>query len=321
MKTDTTVRRPFIEHVAELRARLLVPLVVMFVGAIAGYFIRDYTQTFLLAPLNQPLYYSSPIGGFEFVFKLSLFIGIVAAVPVLIYNALKFVEPVVPHRVRWLIAKVLVASTLLALAGMAFAYFVSLPAALHFLGNFGAEGIHSWISTNEYLSFVMIYLAGFALLFQLPLILLFFNNITPMKPRRLLRKQRWVIVGSFIAAALITPTPDPANQAIMAGPIIVLYQISIGLVWGANRRRIEIASFSRILDPPTPTYTAGLLEEIPDRALVPARPAAVQPIPQPVPAASQLATVGPPATSLSASAHSASLFGAHGRVLDLRGLN
>jgi sec-independent protein translocase protein TatC len=120
--------------------------------------------------------------------------------------------------------------------GAAFAYFITLPAALHFLNEFSSDQVKALISTNEYISFVTIYVAAFAILFQLPLILLFINHITPLSPGALMRQQRLVILLSFVAAAVITPTPDIVNQTFMALPIIVLYQISMALVWLVNRR-------------------------------------------------------------------------------------
>lgn len=122
-------------------------------------------------------------------------------------------------------------SVVLACAGIAFAYYVSLPASLHFLTTFGNSGdIHALITANEYFNFVLAYVAGFAILFQVPLIILFINRMTPLPPMKLLMGTRYVIVFSFIAAAIITPTPDPMNQAIMAVPIIALYIFSVGIV-------------------------------------------------------------------------------------------
>jgi len=125
--------------------------------------------------------------------------------------------------------------------GVSFAYFVSLPAALYFLGEFGSAQVQSLISTDAYFSFVTRYLLGFGILFQLPLILLLVNAISPMSPRHLMWYQRYVIVLSFVLAAIITPTPDPLNQAIMAVPVILLYQVSVLGIWFINRRRKQNA--------------------------------------------------------------------------------
>lgn len=129
----------------------------------------------------------------------------------------------------------------LACLGMAFAYFVSLPASLHFLTTFGDSGdIHALITANEYFNFVLTYVAGFAILFQVPLIITFTNRVTPLPPKKLLGATRYVIVLSFIVAAIITPTPDPMNQAIMAGPIILLYLLSVCIVT-LHPKRLKIA--------------------------------------------------------------------------------
>jgi sec-independent protein translocase protein TatC len=224
------------EHVAELRVRLLWWGGAVAIGSGLGYVWRQPIQDALLKPLNLPLFYTSPGGGFNFLLKICLFFGVLVSVPVLVYHLLRFIEPTLPHRSRFLIVKALIASTALTVAGAAFAYYVTLPAALHFLNEFSSDQVKALISTNEYISFVTIYVAAFAMLFQLPLILLFVNNITPLSPGGLMKQQRLVVVLSFVAAAIITPTPDIVNQTLMALPIIVLYQISIVLVWVANRK-------------------------------------------------------------------------------------
>lgn len=128
-------------------------------------------------------------------------------------------------------------SILLAGAGIAFAYLVSLPAALHFLTNFGGQQVESLITADAYFNFALAYIAGFAVLFQLPLIVLFTNRITPLKPGKMMGAQKYIILGSFIVAAILTPTPDPINQSIMAVPVVLLYQISIILVLLTNIKR------------------------------------------------------------------------------------
>ena len=110
------------------------------------------------------------------------------------------------------------------LSGLAVAYHSSLPAALHFLGAFGVGSVKSLISTDEYFSFVLRYLACFAS-FQLPLVMLLLNRMTPLSPKTLIKHSRYVIAASFIIAAVITPTPDPVNQTIAVSPIIVLYAL------------------------------------------------------------------------------------------------
>ena len=93
------------------------------------------------------------------------------------------------------------------------------------------------LTGDAYLSFVITYLLGAALLFQIPLLLLIINTMTPLKPSKLMKLQRFVIVGAFILGAIISPTPDIMNQAFLAVPIIAMYQLGVGLVWLQNRAR------------------------------------------------------------------------------------
>jgi sec-independent protein translocase protein TatC len=232
----SAAKQPFAQHLLELRRRIFWAVMSLLGGGVFGYFIRDHIQAILLDPLNQPVYYTSPTGGFDFLFKLCIFFGFIFAIPIITYQVLKFFEPVIPGKTGKVMVKAMLASVLLTVSGIAFAYFLSLPAALHFLNNFGSDQIRSLISTDSYFSFVMGYLAGYALLFQLPLLMLLINRITPLPPGSIKGKQRWVILISFIVAAVLTPTPDPLNQSIMAVPMIMLYQVSGLLVWWVNLR-------------------------------------------------------------------------------------
>jgi sec-independent protein translocase protein TatC len=160
----------------------------------------------------------------------------IVSIPVATYNLLRFVEPALPPKVSSRIAGVTLLSCLLSLLGIAFAYYISLPAALIFLSEFSTESVQSLISANEYFSFVTRYLGGFALVFQLPLALITINRITPLRPGTLMRKQGVVLLLSFLVAAVLTPTPDPINQAIMAAPIVILYQFAVLWIWIVNRK-------------------------------------------------------------------------------------
>lgn len=228
---------PMMDHVGELRRRALWCLIALLIGGVLGYRYQDQIIAWLVKPLGQQLFYTSPTGGFDFLIKICLFFGFILAVPVIIYNLFKFISPAIPPHITYSFFKIIVVSILLALAGVAFAYFVSLPAALHFLNNFSNDQVSSLINAQEYFNFVMLYMAGFALLFQMPLVFSFINKVKPLKPARLLKQQRVVILISFIVAAILTPTPDPINQALMAAPIIALYQTSIGVVWRDNKRQ------------------------------------------------------------------------------------
>lgn len=235
MRHNPTKRQAFSEHLQELRSRVLISLIALIAGSVCGYLLHSTILAVLITPLNQPVFYSSPAGGFDFVLKISLFFGFVVSLPIFVSNVLRFIAPVFPHQSTKFLFMLFAASCVLLVTGMSFAYFVSLPAALYFLSGFTTDTIHALISTDEYLSFVLRYLLGFGLLFQLPLILLTINSVQKIPLQTLMRFQKWVILLSFLAAAVLTPTPDVFNQLLMAVPLIVLYQISIGLLVFVNR--------------------------------------------------------------------------------------
>src|SRR5687768_8964057 len=121
-------RQPFIEHVQELRQRLFWTVLCLIIGASVGYLLRDFVFDFLIKPIGQPLYYSSPTGGFNFLLKTCIFFGIICATPPLIYHLLKFLEPALPKHISYSISLYLFASCVLLMLGVAFAYYVGLPA-------------------------------------------------------------------------------------------------------------------------------------------------------------------------------------------------
>lgn len=121
-----------------------------------------------------------------------------------------------------------------------FGYFVTIPAALNFLANFGGEAVTASLTAESYLGFVASYVVGLALLFQLPLILFIIDHVRPLPPGALASTQQYVIIGATVLAAVITPTPDAFNMAIVAMPIVAVYETGAATVYfrrKANRIR------------------------------------------------------------------------------------
>jgi sec-independent protein translocase protein TatC len=223
----------------ELRGRLLKVVIALIAGALLGYSFHGQIISFLLEPLGgEKLIYLTPGGGFDFIFKVSLYIGFAFALPVAVYQLYRYLAPLMRRRQnRRLTAVIIITSCLLAISGMLFGYFVALPAALQFLTGFAGEYIQASLTASSYLNFITAYSIGLAALFQLPIILLFINMINgPLKPSTLFTSQRYVVLGALILAAIITPTPDVVNQAIVAGPVMLVYQLGVGMVLVQNRR-------------------------------------------------------------------------------------
>lgn len=226
----------FQEHIHEFRKRLF--WVILAGGVSAGIAFAAHKQaiSLLQRPLNQPLFYSSPAGGFNFIIRLSVIIGLFITLPVIIYQLLRFVEPALPIRIRRAtMLKIIGASLILAILGVLFAYFYMIPESLRFFAGYSSGQIKPLISADHYLNFFANILVTFALAFQIPLIILFINRIKPLKPGRLLRYQRHVIVAAFVLSLILPFTYDPISQFMVAVPIIFLYYLSVGLLFIANR--------------------------------------------------------------------------------------
>jgi sec-independent protein translocase protein TatC len=237
-KVDGLMNQPFIKHVQELRRRLMWCAIVLAIGAGVGYLLRDPILTWLQAPLHGKLYYSQVMGAFEFLMQACFLAGFIPAIPVIVYNLVSFVRPALPQPIsRQQIFTIVAASSLLTVGGVLFAYYVSLPVVLRFLSSIDVSHLHPLIAANSYLSFVINYLAVFAAIFQLPLLMLFIDRITPIPPATLRKWRKWVILGAFAAAFILPIAPDPVSQVMLALPIIILYEVSIWLLVYRHRPR------------------------------------------------------------------------------------
>jgi sec-independent protein translocase protein TatC len=228
---------PLIEHIHELRRRLFIVAACVAVGSALAYGFEHQIVDFLLRPSNgQEFIYTSPIGGMNFLFSVCLDIGLVIATPVIIYQLLAFIRPLMKNTTRKFLLLASAAAGIVALIGVVFGYFVGLPSALHFLlHQFTTVQVRPLITIQSYMQFVALYLFGSALMFQLPLILFIINRIKPLKPSGLFKYERHLIVGAFVTAFIMNPTPNVIDQMLVVVPIIVMYQIGIAMIWFVNR--------------------------------------------------------------------------------------
>lgn len=283
-KAPTPVHKSFADHIGELRIRLAVVALIFLLASSIAYQFRDLLIAVVLAPIgDQKLVYLTPAGGFSFIFQITMYAGAVVTAPALVYHLYKFVQPALPARATRYSLRVIAVATLLMISGVCFGYFVAVPAALHFLTAFAGDYVVSNLTADSYLSFVVAYVVGLGLLFQLPLLLVFWNWISPIKPGGLWNSQRFVIIGAFIAAAIITPTPDVLNQSMVALPIIAIYQLGAIAVFFSNRRlrrqeKKANAGKTRNVEPVAPP-AAPVVHEVPP---VPVRVPAERPHGRPV---------------------------------------
>jgi sec-independent protein translocase protein TatC len=230
----------FLEHIQELRKRAYIVAIVFFATSTLGYVIYPTLLNFLVHLYHQELFYTTPTSGLDIAFKISLGVGACLTVPVLLFELFQFIKPAIPKvsfKNFFIISSI---SLILLILGMAFAYYVTLPATLLFLTTFHTDQVTYFISASSYISFVLQYLLVFGIIFQLPLLLLIVNSVFTIEIKSLMKYQTWVIVACFTAAAIFTPTPDPVNQCIMAIPLLILYELSVGIIYIVNRKKKEI---------------------------------------------------------------------------------
>lgn len=215
-------------HLKEARNRLFVIFAVFVLFACGAYYFHAPLMTALLVPLDgQTLSYLNPGGGFNFVFSVTIWAGLALTTPVIISSIYTFIAPALPRRAQSRGGLILVSSYFLFIAGALFGYFYAIPGALQFLIGFGDEFVQAMLTADAYLNFVLVYTVGLGVLFQIPILMMIIHWITPLKPLRLLRFERYVIAIAFVAAAIITPTPDIANQMVVAAPFIGMYQVGL----------------------------------------------------------------------------------------------
>lgn len=238
---DTT--RPFLEHVGEIRQRVLWSVITVAITATASYLYREQILSFLLRPLGQQqLYYGTPLGAMSFTFEISFLVGVLVASPVWLYHLWSFLRPAVPSKWQTKFWVWVTASTLLALLGAAYGYGISLPATLSVSEYFQSDNLTPLLSASEYLTFVTRYILAFALFFQLPLFVMFASLAGLVTTQKLVGFQRQSFVASCVAGAVLTPTPDFINQLALAVPLFLLYEVSLVCVVVSERMRVRTAT-------------------------------------------------------------------------------
>ena len=228
----------FVHHLQELRKRILSIAAAFLVGGVIGYLVHNPIINLLKHPYSGTLYYGTPAGGFNFIMKICLLAGVLLATPVFTYNLIRFIQPALKEdMLRKSVRRLTLLSMLLAASGIIFAYWIIVPMSLHFFQGFKIAGVQPLISADSYLSFVISSLVTFIIVFQIPLIMTFIDRIKPMPPRKMLSYEKYVIVGALALAVVLPFTYDPITQFVVAIPIIVLYNLSILMIYASHRRR------------------------------------------------------------------------------------
>ncbi len=242
-KVGEDEKLPFTAHLAELRHRLLAACIAVFVCFAAcysfiGFFIDILEMPIREAAPNLKLSFLSPTEGFFVSMKVGLFAAIFFAWPYILYQAWMFIAPGLIRKERRYIIPLIVVGTLFFALGASFNYFIILPFGLKFLIGFGETYWQANITIDFYLSFCVKLTLAFGLVFQLPIIIAVLGKLEMVTSEQLKKGRSYSVVGAFIIAAILTP-PDVLTQCLMAGPLVILYEMSIHVVKFIEKKNVE----------------------------------------------------------------------------------
>jgi sec-independent protein translocase protein TatC len=233
----------FLDHLEELRWRIIKSLLGVVVGSIiVAFFIDWIVDNVLFAPAKSttpPLSIINlrPYGQFLLYMEVILIGGAIASLPNLIYQFWKFIEPALKPRERKYITLIVFFTTVCFLSGVVFSYFLMLPAALGFFANFGSTIIENKIASDEYMSFVISLVLASGLVFELPMASFFLSKIGILKPEFMRKYRRHAIIIILLVAGIVTPGPDITSQILLAVPLLILYELSILICKYSQRKK------------------------------------------------------------------------------------
>jgi len=232
------VEMSLVDHLEELRRRILRSLLAVVVAA-AGclVFVKPLVRL-LEMPADGIRFLQLAPGEFLFVsLKVAGYAGLSLALPWVLYEILSFVLPGLTRRERRLVAPAVAGSAVLFAAGLAFAWWALVPAALRFLVSYGADVVEPSWSIERYLDFVLLLMVATALAFQLPVLQLILGALGLIRARTMLAAWRWVLLAAAVAGAVLTPSTDPVTMLLLGGAITSLYLVGVGLVALSERLR------------------------------------------------------------------------------------
>jgi sec-independent protein translocase protein TatC len=239
-EAERTGTMSVMEHLEELRRRIVIAFLAILAGAVVGWFLYPYVLDLLREPYCEfwrdnpelratdtcALVFNSPVGGFLTKLKMVGFIGLIVALPVVLFQLWAFIVPGLTSREKKWSVPFILASTALFLAGAVFSIW-TLPRALEFLLGFPGEGVKPLISFDTYVGFVTLVTLAFGVSFLFPVILVFLEAVGVLSWQLLASWRRWAILGISIFAAVITPSGDPYTMFAMMIPMYVFYEASI----------------------------------------------------------------------------------------------
>ncbi|MED5433531.1 MAG: twin-arginine translocase subunit TatC [Candidatus Neomarinimicrobiota bacterium] len=238
---DTKDSMPFLDHLEELRWRLIKSILSILLGAVVSFYFIDLIIEFLIKPTEglknaMDLQVLKVQGMFMIKWGIALLGGVVVSVPVLTYQLWKFIAPGLYIDEKKYIIPLILFTFLSFISGLVFAYMIVIPFSLSFFTSVGLEVIENNFSINYYFNFITWLMLGSGLIFELPVVVFILSIIGLLTPAFMRHYRRYAIVLILVISAFITP-PDPVSLVLMSIPLLLLYEISIGVSWLVNRKK------------------------------------------------------------------------------------
>jgi sec-independent protein translocase protein TatC len=236
----------FLDHLEELRSRLLKSVVALGVAFGIAWNFREEIFHFMVSPLRAAyptlkLIATEPTEALMLYMKMSFFAGIFIAAPFLLYQVWAFVAPGLYSNEKSYAIPFIVFGTLFFVGGAAFGHYFLFPLTFSFLGSFGGADIEFMPKVSDYYTFYSWFLLALGIVFQVPVVIFVLARIGLVTAGFLLRQFKWAVLLSFIAAAIVTPTPDAVTQTLLALPMIGLYLLGVvvAAIFGKKRRTAD----------------------------------------------------------------------------------
>lgn len=237
--TDNELRLTLVEHLGELRKRLIISVIAVIIGTAACYnYIEDIIDLITRPAEGLEFIYLSPPELFIAYIKISLVLGLVVALPVVLFQIWMFVKPGLKENEKKYVLFAMFMGSIFFLMGIVFAYLVIIPMTIQFFIKVTAEGIAPLFSFANYISFIGSILLSFGFVFELPLIVILLTQLGLASPSTFKKYRKMVILGVFIVAAILTP-PDVISQIMMAVPMLILYEFSIMIATMIYRKKTK----------------------------------------------------------------------------------
>ena len=230
-KPKEEVEMTFLDHLEELRWRIIYSVVGILIGTVIAWIFIDFlVDKILLLPArtaNFKLQNLRPFGQLFLYFQVAIMLGLIFSFPNVVYQLWKFISPALKSKEKKYIKWIVLFTTFCFMCGVVFAYYVMLPLTLKFAAQFGSAAIQNNFSVDEYLSIILSIILGAGLVFGLPMLSFFLSKIGLLSPKLMRKYRKHSIVVIMILTAFLSPGTDPVSQVLLAVPLVLLYEISI----------------------------------------------------------------------------------------------